>query len=347
MSLQTHPGTTPSAFTRINAVSADLLGIAPEKYAGLLGMAPEHLHDDRYRTPAATNVRLWELMVTRVPWTETALLMTEQTTLGLLGVWDYLITSAPTPLQGLRDAAAYFATVADIGTETLLIAEDEQGVTLTHVNAADLSYEVASAIRAYVLGLLQRRLCLALRKELVPLRVRLATPAPRHRGPLLDLYGTRNVDFECPVSSITFHADDLRGATPHVQPGLSDVLRSHAERVMADSIPLHDWLDLFRLALAEAARGDEATLPATAARLTLSPRTLQRRLEAHGTTWTAEIEAVRRADITRLLRTTDLPLDVVAERNGYADARALRRAVHRWTGHTPTALRRQAARPAT
>ncbi|MEU7018186.1 AraC family transcriptional regulator ligand-binding domain-containing protein [Streptomyces sp. NPDC046385] len=345
MSLLTHPGTTPSSFTRINATSAGLLGIAPEKYAGLLGMAPEHLHDDRYRTPATTNVRIWELMVTRAPWTETALLMAEQTTLGLLGAWDYLITSAPTPLQGLHDAAEYFAAVADIGTETLLIAEDEHAVTLTHVNAADLHYEVASAIRAYVLGLLRQRLCAALRQELLPLRVRLATPAPRHRGPLFDLYGTRNVEFECPVSSIVFPVDDLRGSTPHVQPGLSDVLRSHAERVMADSIPLHDWLDLFRVALAEAARADEATLPATATRLALSPRTLQRRLHAHGTTWTAEIEAVRRTDVTRLLRTTDLPLDVIAGRNGYADARALRRAVHRWTGRTPATLRRQ-TRPA-
>ncbi|MFE2163700.1 hypothetical protein ACFXB3_01240 [Streptomyces sp. NPDC059447] len=30
----------------------------------------------------------------------------EQSGLGALGVWDYLITSTPTPLEGIRDASA-------------------------------------------------------------------------------------------------------------------------------------------------------------------------------------------------------------------------------------------------
>ncbi|MFC8509885.1 helix-turn-helix domain-containing protein [Streptomyces sp. NPDC057411] len=347
MSLLTHPGTTPSAFTRINATSAGLLGISPASYASLTGMEPEHLHDDRYRTPATTNVRLWELMASRVHWTECAQLMAEQTTLGLLGVWDYLLTSAATPLDGLRDAAAYFAAVADIRTETLLIAEDEQHITVSHVNAADLTYDVASAIRAYVLGLIRQRLGTALRRPLVPVRVELAAQAPRHHGALLDLYGTRDIAFECPVSSITFLAADLRQATPYAQPGLSTVLRRHAEQTLAESIPLHGWLDLFRIALKETSRHDGAGLRATAARMAVSPRTLQRRLDEHGTTWTSEVDALRRADVTRLLRTTDLPLDSIAERSGYADARAVRRAVLRWTGHTPAALRLQGHRPGT
>ncbi|MER7707665.1 helix-turn-helix domain-containing protein [Kitasatospora sp. NPDC097605] len=41
-----------------------------------------------------------------------------------------------------------------------------------------------------------------------------------------------------------------------------------------------------------------------------------------------------------MLRTTDLTVDAIAARSGYADARALRRAVRRWYGDTPDALRR-------
>ncbi|MFD9452226.1 helix-turn-helix domain-containing protein [Streptomyces sp. NPDC059985] len=60
----------------------------------------------------------------------------------------------------------------------------------------------------------------------------------------------------------------------------------------------------------------------------------------HGTTWSDAVEAVRRDRITRLLHDTDLTFDAVATRSGHADARAPRRAVHRWYGTTPAALRR-------
>ncbi|MFI8967114.1 helix-turn-helix domain-containing protein, partial [Streptomyces sp. NPDC053493] len=342
VSAHMHPGTTPAAFTRINARSADILGIPKDRYVGLLGMDSEHLAGDRFRTPAGTNVRLWELLVTKAPWTEVAQLMTEQSVFGQFGVWDYLFTSAPTPIEGLRDATEFLAGVGDVGTETMFVVQDGQEVTLGHVNAADLTYEAASAIRAYGLGLVRQRLSVALRRELIPLRAGLAAQAPRHHGALYELFGTRNIDFECPVSSITFRADDLHRPTPQAQPGLSAVLRSHAELTLAAAIPLRDWLDLFRIALKDAAGDDGATLPATAARMGVSPRTLQRRLDEHGTTWTAELEAVRREHIIQMLSTTDLPVETIADRNGYADARALRRAVLRWTGHTPAALRRLA-----
>ncbi|MFD4869905.1 helix-turn-helix domain-containing protein [Streptomyces sp. NPDC058412] len=71
----------------------------------------------------------------------------------------------------------------------------------------------------------------------------------------------------------------------------------------------------------------------------MSTRTLQRRLDEHATTWSNEVETVRREQITRLLHSTDLSIDAIAARSDYADARALRRAVQRWYNTTPAALR--------
>ncbi|MEU8761547.1 helix-turn-helix domain-containing protein [Streptomyces sp. NPDC048659] len=340
MASHTHPGTTPSAFTRVNARAAGILGIPDERYTHLLGMGPEHLAGDRYRTPAATNVRIWELMVAKAHWTEVSALMTRQSAFGDLGVWDYLFTSAPTPLEGLRDAVEYLAGVADTGTETMRVKEEDGEITVSHVNAADLTYEAASAIRAYGLGLVRHRLGVALNRELVPVRATLAARTPRRHGLLTELFGTARVEFERPVTSMTFRAADLRERRPHAQPGLSAVLRRHAELTLAASVPLHDWLALFRATLRDAALDGDAALPTAAARLSVSPRTLQRRLDDHGTTWSAELESVRRAEVTHLLRTTGLSVAAIAERSGYADARTLRRAVVRWTGHTPAALRR-------
>jgi AraC-like DNA-binding protein len=336
-----HQGTTSSALARLNVNAARLLGIAPHGYAHLLGLAPEHLNDDLCRPPAVTSIRIAEMATVHAPWTEVSRLMTQQSSIGSLGVWDYLITSAPTPLDGIRDASAYLSTVVDTSTDTLRITGDGEHVTLLHINEADLAYEAACAVRACALGLYQRRLSEAAQRRLVPVHVALAAKAPRRHHALTELYGTRTIEFEAPVSSMTFLTSDLNTPTPHAQPGLSAVLRRHAEQTLATAIPLHNWLDLFRTALASA--HDEATLPtlpAVARRMALGTRTLQRRLDEHGTTWRNEVETARRAHITQLLLDTDLTIDAIASRSGYADARALRRAVQRWYGTTPAALRR-------
>ncbi|WP_327387665.1 helix-turn-helix domain-containing protein [Streptomyces sp. NBC_01207] len=340
MITQAHHGTTSSAITRLSITAARLFDIPAHGYAHLPGLAPEHLNDDLCRTPAATGIRIAELTTVRVPWTELSLLLAEQSSIGTLGVWDYLITSARTPLEGIRDAAAYLSIVADPGTDTLRITEDGGQIVISHVNEADQGYEPACAIRAFALGLYQRRLSAAAQRRLVPLRVTLAARTPRRHDALIELYGTRNIEFEAPSSSLTFLAADLTGPTPHAQPGLSTVLRRHADQTLATAIPLHSWLDLFRTALASVHDETVPTLLAVARRMAVSPRTLQRRLDEHDTTWSNEVEAARRDHITRLLHSTDLSIEAIAARSGYADARALRRAVLRWYGTTPAALRR-------
>lgn len=332
------PGTTAAAFTRLNAAAATRLGVSPAKYADLLGMAPEHLADDRYRTPASTNVRIWELMTLQAPWHEVSLHMADQSTLGTLGVWDYLATQAPTPLEGFRDAARFLATAADAGTETLHIEENDQYITISHVNAADLTDDVASAIRAYALGLFRQRISESTRRVITPTKVALAARAPRTHQTLVQLYGTRAIDFASPVNSITFRATDLTTPQPHT-PGLSALLRRHAGQLLADAVPLRDWLDIFRVTLRATPDAEIPTLRAVAQRMSLSTRTLQRRLEEHQTTWSEELQAVRRDHTLRLLASTDMTLDAIARNSGYADVGGLRRAVQRWTGQPVAALR--------
>ncbi|WP_327260348.1 AraC family transcriptional regulator [Streptomyces sp. NBC_01232] len=342
---QAHRGTTSSALTRLSVNAAQRFGIPAHGYAHLLGLAPEHLNDDLCRTPAATGIRIAELTTVHASWTDLSALLTDQSGIGALGVWDYLVTSAPTPLEGIRDAAAHLAIVADPGTDTMRITEDGEQVVISHVNEADLTYEAACAIRAYALGLYQRRLSEAAQRRLVPLRVTLAAKAPRRHDALVELYGTRAIDFEAPATTITFLASDLTAPTPHTQPGLSAVLRRHAEQSLAAAIPLHNWLDLFRTALASLYDETVPTLAAVARRMAVSTRTLQRRLDEHDTTWSTEVEGARRDHITHLLHGTDLSIDAIATRSGYADARALRRAVQRWYGTTPAALRRTGRLP--
>ncbi|TDD28084.1 AraC family transcriptional regulator [Actinomadura sp. KC06] len=82
-------------------------------------------------------------------------------------------------------------------------------------------------------------------------------------------------------------------------------------------------------------------LDRVAYRMAMSSRTFQRRLHQEGTSWREEVEQVRQAEATRLLRDTQLNIDAIAARVGYSDVRALRRAFHRWYGHAPADFRRK------
>jgi AraC-like DNA-binding protein len=78
----------------------------------------------------------------------------------------------------------------------------------------------------------------------------------------------------------------------------------------------------------------------TAVALGISTRTLKRRLAEEGTTFSALLEELRRERAERLLRSTTLSIDAIAETVGYSDVANFTRAFRRWTKTTPTAFRK-------
>lgn len=76
----------------------------------------------------------------------------------------------------------------------------------------------------------------------------------------------------------------------------------------------------------------------------MSERTLRRRLAEDGTSYEALVDSVRLVRAEELMTTSDLPLHRIAAMLGFSDARTLRRAVARWFGTSPSAMRGSAAR---
>lgn len=71
----------------------------------------------------------------------------------------------------------------------------------------------------------------------------------------------------------------------------------------------------------------------------MSGRTLQRRLEAEGTSFSEVLDRVR-ADLARsYVKDADLPLAEVAYRLGFSDFSTFSRAFKRWMGKAPGAYR--------
>jgi AraC-like DNA-binding protein len=80
-----------------------------------------------------------------------------------------------------------------------------------------------------------------------------------------------------------------------------------------------------------------------ARRLGISQRSLQRGLEAEGTTFRTVQESVLRELVEALLSNPTLKLDAVAHSVGFGDQAAFSKAFRRWTGCTPARYRAQLA----
>lgn len=79
---------------------------------------------------------------------------------------------------------------------------------------------------------------------------------------------------------------------------------------------------------------------AVAKALSLSPRTLKRRLQGEGTSYTELLEAERRARAELLLTQGTLSVKEVAAQLGYADTAAFSHAFARWNGVSPSEFQR-------
>jgi AraC-like DNA-binding protein len=145
-----------------------------------------------------------------------------------------------------------------------------------------------------------------------------------------------SVSFDGAADHCVFGPRALATTIAHADPLVRDLVRPHAVR-RANQLR-DDWTTA---AMARMAGGD-ADLSQVARALSVSPRTLQVRLKAEGTTYAALAETVQRDKALALLRASDLTMTDVSGRVGFATPSALTRAVRRWTGMTPTQIRAHA-----
>ena len=82
------------------------------------------------------------------------------------------------------------------------------------------------------------------------------------------------------------------------------------------------------------------TMAAIAASINVSERTLRRRLVDADLSYAGLLDQERMRRALGLLGASEAPMARVAAEAGFSDARSLRRATKRWTGQTPSALRR-------
>ncbi|WP_395834897.1 AraC family transcriptional regulator [Archangium violaceum] len=172
------------------------------------------------------------------------------------------------------------------------------------------------------------------------LSLRFAHPAHGDPGEYHRRFG-RMPEFGAGVNQWAVPEEVLERPLPRPDAGLAAFLERYLD-ARATALPATNSVrEQVRQALAEGLVDGQASLAATARRLRVSARTLQRRLASEGATWETLLTEVRRAR-ARVLLEQGLPVAEVSFLLGYAEPAVFHRAFKRWTGMTPHAWRARA-----
>jgi len=146
------------------------------------------------------------------------------------------------------------------------------------------------------------------------------------------------VGFAARRMSVRFPNSLLDSPCLSADPQAFELARQECERRLQQGAAERDLASRIRRQLWRC-EGEFPSAEATARRLGLSPRSLYRSLAAAGCSYRGLLDEARCERASRLLRETTTPVQVIAERLGYADASNFSRCFKRWRGLTPSAYR--------
>jgi AraC-like DNA-binding protein len=159
---------------------------------------------------------------------------------------------------------------------------------------------------------------------------------PRADSPALAAaLGVETLQFDAELNGFSFDLAVLERPVKGGDPALYAFLEEHAEQALASRPNTNDLVERLRAQIREALKQGEPNIERLATRMSVSGRTLQRRLSDLGTSFQAVLDDVR-FDLARAyLREARLDITQVAYLLGYSELRAFDRAFKRWANVTP------------
>ena len=259
---------------------------------------------------------------------------------GYYGVLGYLIMSCATLADALHRQARYAALVGNLGRVDLADEPPREGLEpqvahswqpLLAQQQRQLSEETLAAwvtFGHWISGL-----------DVPPSEVRFQHAAPA------DTREHQRI-FRCPVlfdqadNALVFPKRLLSTPLGQADAQVRLMLDAYADRLLGEIQQGHSVLDRARLELARQLPEAGADLGLIAARLALSPRTLQRRLREAGLSFNQLVDETRQQLVLHYLRDPALELAEIAFLVGFSEPGSLARAFRRWSGQSPGEYRR-------
>lgn len=250
------------------------------------------------------------------------------------GFWGHAVLSS----RSLRERVAAHVRYQRLRAPWKLELREDSGIATLEIIPDGLPADVLPIMIEWILSTALLHLGAHFGGKPRELELWLSYPAAAHHREFAALL-EREIVFDAPCICLRVPAAlldlELPG-DPKLQRLLHDRLDSQLRELPADAP--QGLIEQVRQRMA-ARMEREASLSQVARDLGISPRTLQRQLEAHATSFQILLEDVRRVHALRYLSDTKHSVRRIAQRLGYADATSFRRAFRRWTGSSPAHYR--------
>lgn len=181
----------------------------------------------------------------------------------------------------------------------------------------------------------------AIGEEFAPREVRVTHPRPARVSEHERIFRAP-VHFGCPRNELVLDRALLERPQRHAEPRLLTMLDRQLGGLLERRPEPHGFIDDVMRCMLDQLPDQEPTNALVAARLHMSPRTLQRRLLGEGTNFAAVLSELRREHALRYLQNPEVATGEVGFLLGFKDVTAFHRAFKRWTGTTPAMFRREA-----
>jgi AraC-like DNA-binding protein len=322
----------------IPAVLAEF-GCEPGPVLDSVGLKPIQFEDPDVKILYVTGSKLLARCVAATGCRHFGLLVGERASPSSLGIAGFMLRSAPDVGAALRALVRHLDLHDQGGVPTLVTGGS---VTLLGyaiyqpgVEAAEQIYDLSMAVACNIM----RVLCGA---SWSPTEVLLSRRPPRDSAPYRRFFRAP-LRFGQDQSAMVFPTPWLDHRLPTADPHL----HRHLEREARERHAQEDanLVGALRRLLRQCLATQECSITDVAKQLDMHERTLNRRLQAEGTTFRRELEEIRYGMARRFLTESAAPLAEIATALGYADASAFSRAFKRWSKITPAQWRSRNARP--
>jgi len=250
------------------------------------------------------------------------------------GVLHYAIRSAPTVREAITVTQRFMRLLTDVVDYRL---ELEAGRAMVRIECKVPLPRAAADYQATITHLLQ----VGTNAMLVPgLEWWFPHERPADITEYERAFAPASLRFSAPAFGFCFDQEYLERPLPHADANLNQIVSRHAELLLAELPRTRNVTEAVRELIMKELAGGQPTAAQVATRLHMNQRTLARRLQSEGTTFSALFDELRRSLALRYLLRRDLRISEVVFLLGFSEVATFYRAFRRWTGQTPVEYRR-------
>lgn len=309
-----------------------LLKIEPKNVLRRAGLPPDYFdHDDRGLLPHQI-FALWDAATDEYKKPDLAVFLGKSLAHGIFGSVVLAFTCSQSVQAGLNRIAIFKPLIGPI---QLAISTDETRLTLT-IKSTEPDLDLPVVLGAMDLVFFVELIRTTTAEHVVPLSASLPLLPPDAKE-IEQHLGIRITRGE--TVSLTISRDDAERRLVTENPNLWAYFETDLKRKLEAQTGKTPTCDRLRDALYEMLPSGQSSVEAACQKLYLSKRSLQRHLQAEGSSFQIVLDATRSELSMHYLRMDNISIEEISYLLAFRDPNSFYRAFHNWTGMTPAQAR--------